>query len=110
MLIKCVLFFDHHVAVGCDAKCDKAWGINSRPRHQLSDDTDDYETLADDELGVAPTSPGTSEGGHCKPVSPGDRLNKWCVRECERSAMADLGEMVELTDFSVRARNKQPTI
>jgi hypothetical protein len=114
VIFKNVLFINEPILVACDANCGKAWGINNRPRVQLSDDEDDYEYLADGELGEAPADPGTYEGGHAKPRRPEDRLNKWCVRECERSRMADAGPGVlgeiRLSDFSVRLRNKpEPT-
>jgi len=70
----------------CDMKCDKAFGINNRPKKQLSDDDDDYYFLPDSEVGIAPDDPGTYEGGFGKsPLS----ANKWCYRECERSATGD---------------------
>jgi hypothetical protein len=97
--------------VACDAKCDKAWGINNRPRVQLSDDEDDYEFLADDELGAAPVDPGTYEGGHAKPDEVPEKHNKWCARECERSVLLDgLGHgrfQPELEDFTKRVTNKR---
>jgi hypothetical protein len=84
----------------CDGNCAKAWGINTRPRTQFSDDPDDYEFHADGELGDAPTNPGTYEGGEGKaPLS----LNKWCARECERSTIGNK----RLPDFSRRVYNKQ---
>lgn len=71
------------ILLACDGKCEKAWGNNGRPKRQLSDDSDDYEFVADSELGDAPADPGTYEGGDAKPI---DRThNKWCFRECERS-------------------------
>jgi len=85
-IVKRISYFGQPVLVGCDARCDKAWGHQSRPRVDLDpNDDDDCMWLADDELGVAPQDPGTYEGGHGKPARPDDRLNKWCVRECERS-------------------------
>ncbi len=78
------------VVMTCDGRCDKAWGINSRPREQLSDDPDDYVFKRDSELGTAPADPGTYEGGHGKPSAvplseaDSERMNKWCFRECER--------------------------
>jgi len=69
----------------CDGRCMKAWGINNRPKKQLSDHEDDYVFLADGVLGVAPADPGTAEGGDSKPTTIDERLNRWCARECERS-------------------------
>lgn len=105
MLAKTVLYFGNPVCVCCDGNCAKAWGINSRPRVQIGTDEDDYAFLADDELGDAPVNPGTYEGGHAKPTEDSERLNKWCVRECERSDMADLGELCQPKDFSKRRYN-----
>lgn len=107
MIFKAIRYFGHPCAVGCDAKCHKAWGINGRPRYYFDvADEDDYAFFADDELGLAPIDPGTAEGRDRKPVRPSERLNKWCVRECERSELADLGEMVELHDWSTRLYNE----
>lgn len=105
MLIKSIRYFDQPCAVACDAKCHKAWGINNRPR-VCFDDEDDYAYLADDELGDAPADPGTYEGGQGKPQHPTERMNKWCVRECERSRMVGMGKCAELRDFSTRAYNQ----
>ena len=102
-------FFGQLAILACDGNCAKAWGINGRPRVQLSDDEDDYESLADGELGDAPVNPGTSEGGELKPRIL--RHNKWCWRECERAQMTDPGEAaqvelrIELPDWSRRIRN-----
>lgn len=89
----------------CDGRCTKAWGINARPRVQVSDLEDDILYLADAELGVAPDDPGTYEGGCAKPCTPSSRLNKWCARECERSRIVQTGEDIVLSDFTVRLRN-----
>ena len=85
MIAKAITFFGRPCVLACDARCDKAWGINGRPRAFLSKDPDDYAYLADGELGSAPADPGTYEGGHAKPLTAEARLNKWCARECERS-------------------------
>lgn len=95
--------------VMCDARCEKAFGIRKRPRVTLSNDANDYAMLADHEVGIAPTDPGTAEGLDSKPQHPDDRLNKWCFRECERSAWAghrEVGELIVLPDWSQRQRNK----
>jgi len=102
---KLVMFFGDPTLFMCDANCNKAWGINTRPRVELSDDPDDYEYLADSELGDAPTDPGTYEGSDGKPRTPEQRMNRWCVRECERSVMGELGELVEARDLSKRLSN-----
>ena len=88
--IKLITYCGEKIAVVCDRRCDKAWGIQNRPKVQLSDDPDDFYFLPDDELGQAPCNPGTYEGGHGKPVSPDEFPNKWCVRECERCRIIDI--------------------
>lgn len=105
MIITTIVYFGQPCVVGCDARCNKAWGINSRP-HIDYDDWDDRAWLADDELGDAPVDPGTYEGGDAKPRTPGERLNKWCVRECERSVVATQGAVLDLPDFSRRVYNQ----
>lgn len=104
-----VPYFGQPMAVACDRKCSKAWGINNRPKVQLSDDPDDYAFLADDELGEAPVDPGTTEGGVGKPLTSDEFPTKWCVRECERCARSKPGEYLQpltLPDFGVRYHNQ----
>lgn len=104
-----ILFFGQRVIVACDRNCQKAWGINNRPRIQLDEDNwDNYVYLSDTELGEAPANPGTYEGNDAKPLSPDDFPNKWCVRECERSTMVDKGKLYTLRDFSQRLYNIAP--
>lgn len=94
--------------VACDEKCEKAWGISNRPKNQLSPDPDNYEFLSDDELWFAPIDPGTYEGGQAKPIDKIGIPNKWCVRECERCVMSELGkhnDPIQLPDFSKRIQN-----
>jgi hypothetical protein len=91
--------------VACDEQCSKAWGINNRPKNQLSPDPEDWEYLADRELWDAPIDPGTYEGGHAKPVTKSEIPNKWCVRECERCVMVESRFKIELPDFSKRIKN-----
>lgn len=105
MLKTDILYFGANVTCACDMKCEKAWGLNSRPSEQLSDDIDDIVWLSDAELGEAPEHPGTSEGGECKPFHP-DKHNKWCVRECERSSTFDWGTEITLKDWSTRVYNQ----
>lgn len=103
-----VPYFGQPMRVTCDRKCNKAWGMNNRPRIQLSYKEDDYAFLADDELGEAPVDPGTYEGQHAKPLSPDEFPNKWCVRECERCNHSDVGKWMEplaVIDFSKRVYN-----
>jgi len=105
-----IIFFYRKVNIKCDGKCHKAWGINNRPRNQLSIDEDDYEYLADGELPWAPRNPGTSEGGHLKPDNVSLFPNRWCVRECERCQMYDLNDPIPLDkDFTHRIQNKPLT-
>jgi hypothetical protein len=107
MLIKAITWFGKPAVIVCDGECSQAWGINHRPRVQLSDDPDDYEFLADGELGEAPRNSGTYEGQHGKPsdYSDPDRQNKWCCRECERSAIVEPAGVVVLPDYGKRVRN-----
>lgn len=103
-----ITYFSKQVQVACDELCSKAWGINSRPSVQLSDDDDDYEFLADGELPQAPADPGTYEGGFGKPVSVDYFPNKWCVRECERCIMRDIEYQdapIAFPDYSRRIKN-----
>lgn len=102
-----IIFFGKIARVICDRKCSKAWGINSRPKVQLSDDEDDYCYLADYELGSAPEDPGTLEDDDLKPISPNQFPNKWCVRECERCNMSNPNEYhlpLEVRKFGKRWR------
>ena len=96
-----ILFSGRHVKVACDRNCDKAWGINTRPKEILSDNLDDYVFLADGELGIAPENPGTSEGGELKPYKP-DKHNRWCVRECERASIFEPNKEVVYKDWTKR--------
>lgn len=109
MIEKKIVYCGQKAKIACDGKCEKAWGINSRPIVQLDEDNeDDYAYLSDDELGLAPINPGTYEGGHAKPVKYYDRMNKWCCRECERCSMSKPNEFdkpIVLKDFSKRVYN-----
>lgn len=92
---KLITFCEQRAKVACDGRCEKAFGSSTRPKVQLSDDPDDYAFLGDAEVGDAPQEPGTSEGGHLKPLIPvtnAEQMNKWCVRECERCSMSSPGE------------------
>jgi hypothetical protein len=101
-----IVYFGHKLILACDGKCEKAWGINSRPKEKLdANNPDDYCFLADNELGDAPEDPGTYEGDHAKPIAGEPKLNKWCCRECERSEMVKPGEEIVLKDFSKRSYN-----
>ncbi len=105
---KLITYFGQQCKVACDGNCKKAWGINSRPKVQLSEDEDDYAFLSDIELGEAPADPGTYEGRDSKPNDASEFPNKWCVRECERCAKSRPGEYnkpLKLTDYSIRVYN-----
>lgn len=99
-----ITFFGQAAKVNCDGNCAKAWGISNRPKRQLSADEDDYEFLADGELGDAPADPGTYEGGHGKPSSSHEFPNRWCVRECERCNMSSPGESQHLLPVKTFAK------
>eukprot|EP00919_Chromeraceae_sp_WS-2016_P055429 GHVR01131742.1.p2 GENE.GHVR01131742.1~~GHVR01131742.1.p2 ORF type:complete len:122 (-),score=13.15 GHVR01131742.1:1241-1606(-) len=104
-----ITYFGQKARVKCDGVCNKAWGMNNRPKILLSqEDDDDYAWLSDDELGEAPVDPGTYEGGVGKPLSADAFPTKWCVRECERCVMSHPGEYANplvLRDFSKRVYN-----
>jgi hypothetical protein len=105
---KLITYAGQPAKVRCDEKCNKAWGGNSRPKNQLSDDEDDWEYLSDSELGEAPTDPGTYEGSDAKPTNDAEKMNRWCVRECERCRMSKPGEWdrpLELRDLNKRFAN-----
>lgn len=105
---KQITYFGQPAKVACDEKCNKAWGISSRPKHSLSNNPDNWEWLSDQELGEAPKDPGTREGFDMKPVNKEGIPNKWCVRECERCVISDYGkpnQQLELPDFSKRIKN-----
>jgi len=95
--------------IKCDGKCNKAWGINSRPKVQLSEDEDDVVYLSDSELGDAPDNPGTYEGWSAKPLNTSEFTgNRWCARECERLSISKPGEHdlpLELKDWNSRVFN-----
>lgn len=110
-MVKTILFCGRSAVLACDGQCDKAWGINKRPRFYFQEsleaarrlakgtpprDPDDYIFVPDDLLGAAPADPGTYEGGHGKPsavpLTDPSRMNKWCARECERCALLEPGE------------------
>jgi len=107
-LVSYVRFCGQPVVITCDMKCHLAWGINSRPKMQLSAvDEDDYYLLADGEmLEPAPVDPGSYEYTDSKPREVPEEHNRWCARKCERSKIIDEGEPLTLRDFSRRNYNK----
>jgi hypothetical protein len=57
-------------------------------------DPDNHAYIPDRLLGKAPTDLGTYEGGHGKPdwrPRTGEKMNKWCMRQCERCVMTTPG-------------------
>ncbi len=109
-LTKEITWFGRPCLLACDGRCSKAWGHNGRPKVEFdAADPGDYAYLADYEVGVAPANPGTYEGGDAKPTSEMYLLNKWCARECERSAILEGERRQEpekhLPDFSRRLYN-----
>lgn len=109
MIKKDITFMGQRALVACDEQCDKAWGSHSRPKIYLDENNeDDWAWLADDELETAPENPDTYEGGEGKPLTKEKRLNKWCVRECERCYLSpprQWDKPVKLRDFSKRFYN-----
>jgi hypothetical protein len=100
-----IQWFGRRCLAICDRNCDKAYGLNGdRPQISLSEDADDVAWLADNEVGPSPES-GTWEGGHGKPDHP-DRHNKWCVRECERSEVIEVGQLIECKNWKTRIYNQ----
>lgn len=103
---KNVIYFGKKVKIFCDGKCEKAWGINGRPKIQLDENNDDdFVYLSDNELGIAPEEPGTYEGVDTKPLSNEEKLNRWCCRECERCGMTDINIPIEPKNFNKRVYN-----
>lgn len=103
-----ITYFGKRAHVACDENCAKAWGTQLRPRVQLSDDPNDFEYLADQELPDAPIDPGTLEGDVAKPESADYFPNKWCVRQCERCKITPIGQpnaLIVLPDFTKRIKN-----
>lgn len=124
LLLKRITFFGQAAVIACDGRCDKAWGINGRPkislRHtMLPEDPDDYVYVGDHALGKAPPpgeTVGQSEGGDFKPsatsLADGEDMNRWCARECERRVMVKPGEDLRLPDLEHPAANierRRPT-
>lgn len=104
MLKTDITYFGQAATVVCDHKCEKAFGINTRPKSRGDHNVDDLMWYADNEVPVAPEDPGTYEGGHGKPMHP-ERHNKWCVRECERSSICRPGQPLRYPDWSKRRYN-----
>jgi len=107
---KIITYCRQKAKVACDEKCNKAWGINNRPKIEFDkNDPDDNAMLSDDELGEAPVDPGVYEDGHGKPINSDEFPNKWCVRECERCVMSmpnEYNKPLQLKDFSKRRYNQ----
>jgi len=102
---KVINMFERTAVLSCDGKCQKAWGLNNRPKIELDPaDDDDFAYFADHELGDAPANPGTYEGRDAKPPNP-ENMNKWCARECERSSLTDPGQPLPPVEFYGRVYN-----
>jgi hypothetical protein len=96
LLARPILFCDDWAIITCDGRCDKAWGMQNRPKRMLSADPDDYVYLADDDpmIGQTPNSSELgSEGDEEKPSDSALQakysylMNRWCARACERATM-----------------------
>lgn len=103
MIQKSIVYFGRKCKLYCDGKCDKAWGVPSRPCVMV--DGKKY-WVADNEFDNAPDDPGTYEGKDGKPIiNSGHDMNKWCARACERSIIVGIKEPMlksNLRDFSKR--------
>ncbi len=107
MILKVVNCFGQPCALACDARCEKAWGLSRRPQILVSEDPVEWAFRSDLELPTAPAHPGTTVGSEVKPRGPGERLNRWCAEECERSLMLRVGdELAQLPDFSNRVKSR----
>lgn len=107
MYTKEIRAFGQQLILGCDGRCNKAFGINGRSKIEFdSEEPDDVAWFADDEVGEAPIDPKTYEGGEGKPEPDEPKLNKWCYRECERSATCEIGEELVLPDWTKRRYNQ----
>jgi len=119
-----ILYCGSQVVAACDGKCDKAWGavrpvVYMYKNPDTLDGTesdaiwqrahDDWRSIPDSELVEAPACNGTAEGPDTKPDmsldylqtargGPG-KLNRWCVRQCERCVTVGRGEPIELPDM-----------
>ncbi len=123
-LQKKILYHGLPSILACDGRCDKAWGINNRPRLYFQESLtepralakgeeprhdDDYVYIGDGELGIAPADPGTYECDDGKPsatplIGP-SHMNKWCARECERSDIVEEGEIIRLPNLELPRPN-----
>ena len=113
VLTRRITYCGQPATIACDGLCEKAWGLQNRPRLYFArpdEDPDDYAWLTDAETPQAPADPGTYEGGEAKPTTREERLvSKWCARECERCVMTPAGSpdaVLKLRDFSKRRANK----
>ena len=102
MLVKAITYCGQPVILICDGQCNKAWGINCRPKVQDSSLGGVMMFVSDNEVGDAPIDPGTAEGPDSKPQDSTQRLNKWCARECERSKLVDANKEFSLPDWTKR--------
>jgi hypothetical protein len=63
---KRITFFGQPAKVVCDGRCSKAWGINSRPTVQISDDDD----RGDARLRTLQRSTHATGALHCRGILP----------------------------------------
>ena len=95
-----ILYLGIPSIIECDGKCEKAWGVNTRPT--TTDPEGEESFKLDAALGIAPIDPETYEGGHAKPVNitAGCNMNRWCARECERCIVyPEGGEAMAMPNF-----------
>lgn len=127
---KIITYWGKKAKVACDEKCNKAWG-SARPRVYLEIselkvyglngesiwpddeeiDVDNYALLSDLELGEAPVDNGSYHCDIGKPRNKEEMLNKWCLNECERCRMSDVGmweQPLQLPDLNQRFYNVRP--
>ena len=109
-----ITYYGAPAKVGCDEKCNKAWGINNRPRVYLDisetqifglEGTSIYPDIEDD------INVDNYENDDAKPTCKSEMGNRWCVRECERCQMSEYGkhnEPLKIKDFNQRFYNMYP--
>jgi len=109
MLISRILAYGQPFIILCDARCNKAWGRDLRSKVVRSNAEDDWEYMADVELGEAPERTGNTEGDDDKPRDK--KHNRWCFRQCERPvkryANLVLFETLEV-DLDTLSRGRRP--
>lgn len=99
-----IMYMGQPATAACDELCHKAWGEHSRPKRLLDESGDNFEYISDDEFEIV-LYPDTIEGGEKKPERVQGRLNRWCVRECERCYMGPPDQEIVLPDLSKKTPN-----